>query len=235
MEEKVKREQFTMIPNKALEHLAKVKLSPNESRTVMALNRKTYGFQKDEDRISISQFQDMTRLERKRQIEALKSLVKKRIILKETGSINSYALNENYAEWVVAGPPPARTPAEEDRLVALRSKLVASEGQLPVAGPPHTIDNTIDILQKKECAKNPDRIDLSLAIARAIGMTDGNNIAFTSSSNAMPTRKRLRTIEEIRVDHPEVIKIHVAKAGGKCCALWLDPSKKGGRALEECA
>ncbi len=165
MEEK-KKKYFTRISSTTLEHLAKARLTPNEWRTVMALVRKTYGYQKSYDRISISQFQAMTGLERKRQVGALKSLVRKGIVLMRHGYINSYALNRKYSQWAVAGSPPAMTPEGADKLVAFRSQLVAPAEQILVAGLPHTIDNTIDKLQRSEDLQISDLNHTLLADAR---------------------------------------------------------------------
>ncbi len=181
MEEKEKRKYFTRVSSVTLEHLSKTKLTPNEWRTVMALFRKTYGYQKTHDRISFSQFELMTGLEHKRQVCALQSLERKRIIIMEPGQINTYSLNKNYAEWVVAGSPLAMTTEEADKLVAFRSQLVAPAGQLLVAGPPHTIDNTIDNLQGSVDLQILDLNNTLLADARL-----GTVVPLVSTAEAVP-------------------------------------------------
>ncbi len=198
MEEKEKK-YFTRISSTTLENLAKARLTPNEWRTVMALVRKTYGYQKSHDRISISQFQSMTGLERKRQVGALKSLVRKGIVLMRHGHINSYALNRKYSQWVVAGSPPVMTSEEADKLVAFRSQLVAPAGQLPVAGPPHTIHNTIDSIQKNENLQISDLNHTLLADARLEAVAPLVTTAFACAP-ADIVDQRVPDTEGIRIE-----------------------------------
>jgi len=219
MEEKVKKEYFTRISSITLENLARVLLNPNEWRTVMALIRKTYGYKKVKDRISLSQFQSLTGLDRKNQSKALKSLEKKGVILKEKAYINSYSVNKDYAEWIVAGQPPGMTHEEKDKLVVFKSELVVPEGQSLVVTPPHTIDNTIDILQDKENTQKSEPDDTASACASA-GITD---------------EKGLRSVEDIRKEHPDAKKVPSGTTGGQWIATWKDPSKKNGAGYERCS
>ena len=88
---------FTRIANEILEALAKVNLSAYESRTVFALWRKTYGFQKKEDRISVSQFQEITGLKRQHQCRSLRELEGRQIITRiSDGFINKYRFQKDF-------------------------------------------------------------------------------------------------------------------------------------------
>jgi phage replication O-like protein O len=91
---------FTRIANEILEALAKVNLSAYETRTLLALLRKTYGFQKKEDRISVSQFQKITGLKRQHQSRALKELEERQIITRiGDGFINNYLFQKDFSKW----------------------------------------------------------------------------------------------------------------------------------------
>lgn len=91
---------FTRIANEILEALAKVNLSAYESRTVFALWRKTYGFQKKEDRISVSQFQEITGLKRQHQCRSLRELEGRQIITRiSDGFINKYRFQKDFTKW----------------------------------------------------------------------------------------------------------------------------------------
>jgi len=218
MGERSKKEYFTRVSSTTLEELAKVRLSPNEWRTLMALIRKTYGYRKARDRISISQFQSLTGLDRKNQVKALKSLEGKGIILKEKSSISIYSLNKEYADWIVAGRPPVMADGEKDKLVAFKSKLVVPEGQSPVVGSPPTIDNTIDILQEKESIKKPEL----------------NDTAFACAPAEIEDEKELRSVEDIRKEHPDARRMPFGFAGDSWIAIWRDPTKKDGIDGEKC-
>lgn len=60
--------------------------------------RKTYGYQKKQDYISLTQFQLGTGMNRSQVVDTIKSLVCKRILVKNK---SIYALNKNWEEWVV--------------------------------------------------------------------------------------------------------------------------------------
>jgi len=91
---------FTRLANELLEALARINLSAYEWRTLVALWRKTYGFQKKEDRISVSQFQKVTGLDRRHQVRALSSLERRKIIVKnDNGFIHSYSFEKDHSKW----------------------------------------------------------------------------------------------------------------------------------------
>jgi phage replication O-like protein O len=65
-----------------------------------AIIRKTYGWNKKQDRISYSQMASMTGLKRENVIRAMKKLVHMQIVIKNDSSrTNSYMLNKNYMQW----------------------------------------------------------------------------------------------------------------------------------------
>ena len=89
---------YTKIANEILEKLAFAGINGSEYRIINVVIRKTYGFQKKKDMISLTQFQKATQMDRKQVVETIKSLVGKRILLKEN---NTYIFNKNWEEWVV--------------------------------------------------------------------------------------------------------------------------------------
>lgn len=95
---------FTRIANEIFDHLALPGINGSEYRISIFVIRKTYGFNKKKDKISLTQFQKGTLMDRKQVVETIKSLVGKRILLKEG---NSYVFNKNWEEWVVGKRPPS--------------------------------------------------------------------------------------------------------------------------------
>jgi phage replication O-like protein O len=93
-----KENGYTAIANEIIEHLSFPGISGSEYRILLVVIRKTYGFQKKSDRISLSQFQIATQMNRAQAVETLKELVHKRILVKEE---NRYRFNKNWEEWVV--------------------------------------------------------------------------------------------------------------------------------------
>jgi len=90
---------FTKIPNDFLEILMSKEVNHSEARILLYVARKTYGLQKDSDRISLSQFQKILGLSRPTITEALLRLVKSGLLVKKQGQKrvpNSWSINEKY-------------------------------------------------------------------------------------------------------------------------------------------
>ncbi|MFC2018857.1 replication protein [Chloroflexota bacterium] len=71
---------FTKIPNEILEPLARTKLSPYESRVLLLVLRKTYGWHKELDWISLSQISMGTGIAKPNVCRTIKRLKERNII-----------------------------------------------------------------------------------------------------------------------------------------------------------
>lgn len=89
---------FTKIANEIVEALVKVRLPPSEKDIVLFIIRKTYGYQKKEDRISLTQFEKGTDLSRPTVVKALKNLISRNMVVKAGLLIR---FNKDYEKWVV--------------------------------------------------------------------------------------------------------------------------------------
>lgn len=90
------------IANEIAEQLTRINLRPYEWRTLWAVFRKTYGWHKKEDDISLTQFQNLTGLEKRHQRKALKTLAEKNIIIRrKDGYIVTYGFQKDYTQWKV--------------------------------------------------------------------------------------------------------------------------------------
>jgi phage replication O-like protein O len=97
-----KENGYTIIANEILEVLAKIPLSSGSRRILDVIFRKTYGFHKKIDRISLTQFEIATGLCRTnvcRSINKLKDM--KIIIVIPTEDGNTYTFQKNHDEWIV--------------------------------------------------------------------------------------------------------------------------------------
>lgn len=97
---------YTKISNEILEALAKIQLNGNSRRVLDVIFRKTYGYNKKSDRISLSQFVKYTNIDRTnicRAINKLKNM--KLIIVIQNEDGNTYQFQKNNDEWVVAKLP----------------------------------------------------------------------------------------------------------------------------------
>lgn len=99
-------EGFTRIANELLEALMRYKFPPKATvpqRICLFIIRKTYGYHKKMDRISLSQFQEGIDEKNRTNLSYwLKFLVQAKILLRndlKNGQIE-YGLNKNYEEWM---------------------------------------------------------------------------------------------------------------------------------------
>lgn len=93
-----KENGYTPIANEILEHLSLSSLSGSEFRILLVVIRKTYGFNKKADRISLSQFSKFTGMKHANTVKTLKMLVVNRLLVKAN---NLYSFNKKWDEWVV--------------------------------------------------------------------------------------------------------------------------------------
>lgn len=92
----------TKIANEILEQLVKVSLLGSEWSIVLFVIRKTYGWNKKEDQISLTQFEQATNLSRPTVVKTLKNLVIKGVLVKTP--LPSYRLQKDWEKWVVNSP-----------------------------------------------------------------------------------------------------------------------------------
>ena len=97
-----KENGFTPIANELLEALAKYRIPGEQRQCLDVILRKTYGFNKKQDAISLSQFVEMTGINRQNVIRAIKGLLSKkiiRVIKKDNKLSHIYEFNKYYNQW----------------------------------------------------------------------------------------------------------------------------------------
>lgn len=93
---------FIRLANEITKHFAKYHLSGNEWQVLWVVLSKTYGWNKKIDKISLTQFEQLTGLSRPSVNEALDKLVgKKVLVVKKKLFINEYSFNKLYGQWIV--------------------------------------------------------------------------------------------------------------------------------------
>lgn len=92
----MEQEGFTKIPNEILEEMARSPVFCHRTRILVAILRKTAGWNKVEDWISLSQFEGITGIEKPNVCRALKQLLQAKIIIK---SDNKYKVNGITKTW----------------------------------------------------------------------------------------------------------------------------------------
>ncbi len=92
---------YTRIANELLDAIISFKFTARQFKVVFAVIRKTYGYNKRVDDISLSQISSLCELPRNHVCKEISALTKMKVLLKEKGSFsNSIGLNKNYSEWV---------------------------------------------------------------------------------------------------------------------------------------
>ncbi|HPC36729.1 MAG TPA: replication protein [Candidatus Marinimicrobia bacterium] len=88
------------LANELVDRFCTLNLSPGEWRVLWAILRKTYGWHKKMDRITYSQFEEMTKMDHRRIRRYLKRLIGKNIITRTgAGRWLEYGLQKDYSKW----------------------------------------------------------------------------------------------------------------------------------------
>jgi phage replication O-like protein O len=98
-----KEDGFVAIANEIMDALCRSHPGGSEGQVLWAIIRKTYGWNKQADKISISQLCEMTGLARRTIIYAMQNLEAKNMITikRQDCEANTIALNKDYDKWVV--------------------------------------------------------------------------------------------------------------------------------------
>ena len=137
---------YTRIINKALDELVKVPLLSAELAICLFVIRKTWGFNKSTDSISLSQFQKGVKRSRPTVVKALKNLQLVNILQlvkvgTHTNDGSEWKFNKYYTKWTLVNT----SELVKDRTSTSKEKL-----KILVKTPKHTKDNTKYNIQKKE-------------------------------------------------------------------------------------
>jgi phage replication O-like protein O len=124
---------YTRIANELLEALARIRINGEARQILDTIFRKTYGFNKTWDDISLSQFVLATDIQKSEVIRAINKLLLMNLIGKKAnGILNSYCIIKDFEKW----KPLAKKPT-----LAKKPIIVGRNANLPLAETPHTIDN----------------------------------------------------------------------------------------------
>lgn len=94
---------FTRIANELMSALSRSKLNGIEYDIVLTVIAKTYGWNKKKDRISLSQFSEITQQNRSNCARAIKNLVRRNIlgsVKGDTQNATTYYIQKDYDKWI---------------------------------------------------------------------------------------------------------------------------------------
>lgn len=90
---------YLKLTNETVEHFCRYRISGEEWMMLMVIFRKTYGWNKKEDEISLSQFARLTGLRKQSCFRAIKKLHQKGVIKKGCGKVVKYSFEKDYGKW----------------------------------------------------------------------------------------------------------------------------------------
>jgi len=92
---------YTRFAHELLEAIIFNDFSKRELKVLLAIGRKTYGWNKKWDRISLDQFAELTNLKKNHVSTTLAALVKKKAVIRHPGrKVSYYSINKDYKLWV---------------------------------------------------------------------------------------------------------------------------------------
>jgi len=95
-------EGYTKIANKILDHLIEHRIPGEAMQILLFIIRKTYGYNKKDDNIALSQISDATGIVKShigRNVEKLIEMDLIKVTQKGNGAIKNYAFNKNFDAW----------------------------------------------------------------------------------------------------------------------------------------
>jgi phage replication O-like protein O len=160
---------YTRIANEILDHLCQLKLNGTEWMTLLFIIRKTYGFQKKEDKIPLSQISEATGISTSHICRALNKLRKIRII-KRNG--HGTGFNKNYDLWILPNQAVPNQAVPNQAYAQSGSSATACLGNLLL---PNQADSK-ETIQKKEYKE----IGATAYLGSSTTPTDGIEKAWTA-------------------------------------------------------
>jgi phage replication O-like protein O len=101
-----KENGYTPTAHELVEAICTLNISGTSHRVLRYIERKTYGFNKKKDRISLSQFVEVLKTDRRTITRSIDELEKQNIIkINRDDTINEYSINKDYETWVGGKTP----------------------------------------------------------------------------------------------------------------------------------
>lgn len=179
---------YTKLANELVDKFFEYRIPGQEMQIVWVIIRKTWGYQKKWDWISLSVFEDLTHIDRRKCHVLLSSLIEKKIVTKK-GDKNKpmYCFNKNYEEWKV-------TP-----------KKVTRPKVSPIKVPSVTYIGVKTVTQKVTHKRNKENIQKKEALSPKKVTTQNPNTL--SKHDKRIHREALILLKKIQIDpNPETVQ-----------------------------
>jgi len=143
---------YIKIATEIMEALIKYRIPGEQMQCLLFIIRKTYGWNKKEDAIALSQFTEATKMSKQAVCRALKNLANKNIVIKKDNAVTTtYQFNKKYKTW---------KPLSKKITLSKKIISVIKKDNLALSKKRHTIDtNTIYTTKEKKRAFNQKEFD----------------------------------------------------------------------------
>lgn len=209
-----------MIVNKALEELVKMPLLGAELAICLFIIRKTWGYKKTEDKISITQFEEGIKRSRPTIVKALKNLQLVNMVLLVNTDIKNgycYRFNKKYKEWINAVKTPELVKGKYVNGKGVFQKSVKTALPKSVKPYEHTKEKrNKEIIQKKENTPSQN--------AKSFFKGVGDLKDKESSSEAEATKQFLQKLQE---KYPDASKRTLWDEVVKFWSYWTELNATG--------
>ena len=202
---------YTKIANELLEAIARLRISSIQFSVLMAVIRKTYGFNKKTDDIGLSQLVKMTGIDKANVSRAVRALAEMRILVRTIGKFgHNLSINKAYSQWGLLKLQP------RPRVVESTTPPVVESTTPPVVESTTTKDN----LPKDNLPKEKN-------LLRNRNCASASFDAFWSIWPNKKDRKRSRAVfEKINPDDELLKTILAAVAAQSATAGWIEDGGK---------
>jgi len=130
------------IANEIVEYLAKYRLSGQEWQVIWVILRKTWGWHKKKDRLSLGYIAKMTLMKRPAVSRAINKLVDKGVIKKDNSYINIYMFNKDFETW--------KTVIRKDTMVSKKiTGVIKKDNKTVIKKDTTTKENTKETITKE--------------------------------------------------------------------------------------
>ena len=208
-----KENGFTPIANEIMEALMKVNLSAYESRVLWFLFRKTYGWSKKTDWITLSQFSDCIGLDRRLIHRAIKGLSSKKMIViyKDDTFKIRYGFQKDYKKWKLSSKK--MTVINRDERVSSKEMTGLSSIQIP----------TKESITKETIQKKKDIYEHFEKFWLAYPKKKNKGTAEKAFKKINPSKKLLETIL-LKIEQAKLSKDWIKESGQYIPypATWLN-------------
>jgi|GEM_PF-1370232 phage replication O-like protein O len=212
---------YTSIANELLEAIIKVNLSPYETRILLGIMRKTYGYHKKSDHISLSQLEQLTNIPRVNICRTLNHLVKRQMIVKSFNNSRTteWSVQKNYTVWCIPTDTISDDNVPED---SVSTESISTDNGIvspQIMGSVSTA--TIDSVSRDNKVVSPE-----IHTKESKDTIKDTITKDTIQKKEPATRESVRTIFFSFIDNERYKTIDFENEYAKFCEYWFDGKRK---------